>query len=327
VLGGGSWGTAVAIQAGRAGHSVLQWIYDDGLAAEINATRVNSRYLPGCWVPENVTATQDLQEAAGHSDTLIVVVPSHFCRDVYRRIDQALSRPVRVLSCTKGIEENTCLRMEQVSSEVMTHMSGYAVLAGPSFAMEVGKEHPTTVAIASQDTGLARELQKVLTTSRFRVYVNADVIGVEMAGALKNVIALASGVVSGMGYGLNTQAALITRGLHEITRLTMSMGARAETMAGLAGIGDLVLTSTGPLSRNRTVGEQLGRGRKLSEILSGMLQVAEGVRTTRSVVQLAERMGVVMPIAAEMYSILYEGKSPADALRDLMERELKEEYQ
>ncbi len=326
IFGGGTWGTAVSIQSARAGHTVRLWVYDTGLAEEINTTRENARYLPGCRIPELITATQDIDECANFSETHLVVVPSHFCRGIYRRIDSAVSRPIRVLSATKGIEEDSCLRMEQVAAEVVSHMSGYAVMAGPSFALEVGREHPTAVAIASHDQGLAREFQRALTTSNFRIYVHTDVVGVEIAASLKNVIALASGVVSGMGYGLNTQAALITRGLHEITRLAVAMGARAETMAGLAGIGDLVLTSTGSLSRNRSVGEQLGRGRKLSEILSGMLQVAEGVRTTRSATQLARRIGVEMPITMEMYAILYEDKSPSDALRGLMERELKEEY-
>ncbi|MEW6366999.1 MAG: NAD(P)H-dependent glycerol-3-phosphate dehydrogenase [Acidobacteriota bacterium] len=326
IFGGGTWGTALSIQAGRAGNDVLLWVYDKGLARVINSERENTAYLPGCPIPAGVRATEDFAECASFSNSYFVVVPSHFCRGVYSRIAELAADGTRIMSATKGIEEDTCKRMEEVAAETVPQMKAYAVLAGPSFALEVGKAHPTTVVIASKDQALAQEFQQALNTSLFRVYVHSDVLGVELAASLKNVIALASGIVSGLGFGLNTQAALITRGLHEITRLALTMGARAETMAGLAGIGDLVLTCTGGLSRNRWVGEQIGQGRKLSEILSTMTQVAEGVRTTRSATQLAHRLGVVMPITFEMHSILYEDKPPAAALKDLMERSLKKEY-
>ncbi len=326
LFGGGSWGTALSIHAARAGHDVLLWVYDDGLADEINRSHENARYLKGCAIPPNVRATQDLGECARFSDSHLVVVPSHFCRKVYGRISEAAAGPVRLLSATKGIEEDTGLRMEEVAAQSIPRLSAYAVLSGPSFALEVARAHPTAVVIASRDIAVARDFQAALTTSAFRIYVHGDVVGVELAASLKNVIAIASGVVWGMGLGANTQAALITRGLHEITRLATAMGGRPETLAGLAGIGDLVLTCTGSLSRNRSVGEQLGKGRKISEILGSMVHVAEGVRTTRSATQLASRLGVDMPITVQMYSILYEDKPPAAALKDLMERGLKEEY-
>lgn len=326
VFGGGSWGTALALQAARAGHEILLWAYDDGLADEINVRRENARYLAGFSIPASVRATQDLAEAASFSDAYLVVVPSHFCRTIYEKIAASGAGPARVLSATKGIEEDTGLRMEEVARQCLASMQSYAVLSGPSFAAEVAKANPTAVVVASRDVGVARQFQSEITTSTFRIYVHSDVVGVELAASLKNVIAIASGVVWGMGLGANTQAALITRGLHEITRLATALGGRPETMAGLAGIGDLVLTCTGSQSRNRSVGEQLGKGREIGDVLAEMVQVAEGVRTTRSATQLARRLGVDMPITFEMYSILYEGKSPAAALRALMERELKEEY-
>lgn len=326
VFGAGAWGTALAMHAARAGNEVMLWAYDDGLADEINTKRENARYLPGFSIPEAVTASQDLEQCARFCTSHLVVVPSHFCRGIYSRLSDAADGPVRILSATKGIEENTGERMEELAVECVRKLEAYAVLSGPSFAEEVAKGHPTAVVVASRNQAVAREFQRALTSSTFRVYVHSDVVGVELAASLKNVIAIASGVVAGMGLGPNTQAALITRGLHEINRLAMRLGARPETLAGLAGIGDLVLTCTGTLSRNRSVGEQLGRGRKLKEVLGEMVHVAEGVRTTRSATQLARRVGVEMPITFEMYKILYEDKAPAVALKDLMERELKEEY-
>jgi glycerol-3-phosphate dehydrogenase (NAD(P)+) len=324
VIGAGSWGTALAAHLARAGHSVRLWARGPDRASAINERHVNPDYLPGLTLPEGIRATADLTAAAGAADTLFVVIPSAFCRDVYRRL-AAASRPGAVLvSATKGLEAGTLRRMSEVAAEEAPGRR-LAVLSGPSFALEVAQGQPTTVVVASGDPAVAESVQQVVSGRTFRAYTSDDVPGVELAGALKNVIAIAAGIVDGLGYGRNTAAALITRGLAEITRLSVALGGRPETLSGLAGLGDLVLTCTGSLSRNRQVGRALGAGRSLAEAVASTHMVAEGVHTTLAACALAERAGLEMPIAEQMRAVLHEGKPPRAALDELMLRSLKRE--
>jgi glycerol-3-phosphate dehydrogenase (NAD(P)+) len=331
VIGAGAWGTGLAIVLGRRGdHEVRLWAYEAEVVQSIQQTRTNSVFLPGCVVPPAVTVTNDFKEALNGAEIVVSVMPSHHCRRTFEHMAQWLLPKMLFVSATKGVENDTLLRMSQVIEEVVGRYCGFrptlAALSGPSFAKEVAEGKPTAVTVASAEKTLAVRVQKEFSDPSFRVYVNDDLIGVELGGALKNVIAIAAGVCAGLNSGHNSVAALITRGLVEITRLAVACGAKPQTMAGLAGMGDLVLTCTGGLSRNRSVGEALGRGQKLEEIIAGMKgMVAEGVLTTNAALGLAKKCSVEMPITEQMYAILHDGKSAHDAIRELMTRPGKAE--
>jgi glycerol-3-phosphate dehydrogenase (NAD(P)+) len=331
VIGAGAWGTALAIVAGRRGdHQVRLWALEKDVCQAVAASRINSVFLPGCSLPPAVTATNSFQEALAGAEIVVSVMPSHHCRRTFEHMAQWLLPQMQFLSATKGIENDTLLRMSQVIEEVVGRFCGFqpkvAALSGPSFAKEVAQGNPTAVTVASADAALAARVQKEFSDPSFRIYVNDDLVGVELGGALKNVIAIAAGVVHGLGLGHNSAAALMTRGLAEITRLAVACGAQPQTMAGLAGLGDLVLTCTGGLSRNRSVGTALGEGQKLDRIIAGMHgTVAEGVLTTNAALGLARKHGVEMPITEQMHAILHAGKSPHDAIRELMSRPGKAE--
>lgn len=331
VIGAGAWGTGIAIVLGRKGtHRVRLWVHETDVCESISQRRVNERFLPGCAIPEFVTATNDLASALDGAQIVVSVMPSQHCRGLFQRMRSLIPLDALIVSATKGLEEGSLERMSEVIAEVMSCDDGrtrsIGALSGPSFAAEVARGDPTAITIASSDAVLARTVQHEFSDPSFRVYTNADVVGVELGGALKNIVAIAAGICDGLRLGHNSVAALITRGLAEMTRLVIACGGRAETMAGLAGLGDLVLTCTGGLSRNRSVGVELGRGRKLPEILSSMRgAVAEGVFTTAAAVGLAHARGVEMPITEQMHAILHQGKSPRDAIYELMTRSGKSE--
>jgi glycerol-3-phosphate dehydrogenase (NAD(P)+) len=326
VIGAGAWGTALAMVAGRSGrHQVNLWAREKEVCESIQASHVNSLFLPGHAIPPAVTATMDMQQALAGAEMVISVVPSHHCRRVFEHMSQWLLPQMLFVSATKGIENDTLLRMSEVIQEIVGRLSGFtpkiAALSGPTFALEVAQGSPTALTAAATDLALAAIVQKELSDPAFRIYMNDDMTGVELGGALKNVIAIAAGICDGLGLGHNSIAALITRGLAEITRLAVACGAKPQTLAGLAGMGDLVLTCTGGLSRNRNVGAALGKGRGLQEIIAGMHgMVAEGVLTTNATLGLARKHRVEMPIAEQMHAILNEGRSPRDAIRELMSR-------
>jgi glycerol-3-phosphate dehydrogenase (NAD(P)+) len=327
IVGAGGWGTALAITQARAQRSVRLWVYESDVAAAMARTRENAIYLPGVHVPETVQIGNSMRDAVQGCGVVIVAVPSHFYRSVAEQLLPLVSKDTVLVNATKGIENDSLKRMSEILEEVAApfFQAQVAVLSGPTFAPEVSRGEPTALVIASPDEALRVRIQAELSTPRFRLYTNSDRTGVELGGAVKNTIAIAAGVADGLGLASNATAALVTRGLAEITRLVVACGGRRETMAGLAGLGDLVLTAYGNLSRNRRVGVELGRGRSLDEITSDTPAVAEGVRTTKSIVQLAHRLGIEMPIAEKMYAVLYEGLRPQEALTDLMERKLKEE--
>jgi glycerol-3-phosphate dehydrogenase (NAD(P)+) len=326
VVGGGSWGTALAGVLARNGHEVTLWAREPEVVDAVRGQQRNPLYLPDVVLPR-MDATSDLAEAVAGREMVVSVVPSQYVGRVIADAAPHLDREALVLSASKGIELRTHRRMDEVMSAVLgdAHMARFSVISGPSFAAEVAREAPTAVVTASRDPAAARRVQALFQNRSFRVYTNADVIGVELGGALKNVIALAAGVAAGLGFGHNTMAALITRGLAEITRLGVAMGARRETFSGLAGMGDLVLTCTGDLSRNRTVGFRLGRGDTLETILGEMRAVAEGVKTTEAVYDLAQEYDVEMPITTEVRAMLREGRHPRQALENLMSRDPKPE--
>jgi len=327
VVGGGSWGTALANLLAEKGIPVSLWVFEEDLCEEMQKTGENSLYLPGVQLSPLLHPDNSLEAVVADKRILLLGVPSHVHRHVAMQMLDFLEGPVVLVSATKGIENESLQTMSAIWHEIMpdTMAWQYAVLSGPSFAREVVRQVPTMVAVASASKEVAQEIQKLFSTQYFRVYTSTDVIGVEMAGALKNIIALAAGITDGLGLGYNTRAALMTRGLAEMSRLSTSMGAYPLTFLGLAGVGDLVLTCTGDLSRNRTVGYQLGQGKKLAEILAEMKMVAEGVKTTRSVHNLAQQQGIEMPICEQMYRILYEDQPAEKALTELMQRELKHE--
>ena len=327
VIGAGSWGSAFARYLGSIGLPTMLWIREEDIYTQALMTRENSTFLPGFRFPEPVRFTDDLRESAAFGDVVFIAVPSQFCRAVYGRIAPVLRRDQIVVSLTKGFDMKTLMRMSQVMEEVFRpHVRPrLAVLSGPSFAKEVAAGHPTALVIASRDPAAAREVQHLISSLTIRAYTSSDVTGVEVAGALKNVVAIAAGIADALKFGLNTRAALITRGLVEITNLGMALGARRETFSGLAGIGDLVLTCTGELSRNHRVGHELGKGRTLREILAGMKMVAEGVHTTVAARRISRALGVEMPISEQIYQALYRGKAPKKAVEDLMSRALKAE--
>jgi glycerol-3-phosphate dehydrogenase (NAD(P)+) len=327
VIGSGSWGTALAIQLARSGNDVWMWSRTDSAASTLQDARENTRYLPGIAFPENVTCSSDLESVLAGAEVVVVVVPSQSVRDVMSRAGTLIDPKAVVCCASKGIENVTLMTMHDVLLEVLpTPLHGrICALAGPSFAREVAEERPTAVLVAGHDEDAAHRVADAFHGGSFRVYHTDDMIGAELGGALKNVIAIACGVADGIGAGLNARAALITRGLAEIGRLAVSRGANPLTVAGLAGMGDLVLTCTGDLSRNRRVGLGLGQGKTLEQILEELGQVAEGVRTTRSARNLGRRSNVDMPITEEVYLMLYEGKPVPEALRDLLGRERKAE--
>ncbi len=325
VLGAGSWGTALAVHLARAGCTVRLWARDSALAADMQRERVNARYLPAAAFPDPVSPTSSLDEALEGARFVIVAVPSHGLRAVVRAAEPHLARGTIVVSATKGLEEASLDRMSQVIAGETGGRLPVVVLSGPSFAVEVANELPTAVLAASADAEAASSVQEHFRGRGLRLYVSDDVAGVEIGGALKNVIAIAAGVVEGLGLGHNAMAALITRGLTEISRLAWAEGGRRETLAGLSGLGDLVLTCTGDLSRNRRVGIELGRGRSIEDILHGMRMVAEGVRTTGVALALGARHGIELPIAAQMAAVLDGQRSPAEAVGILMGRKQRPE--
>jgi glycerol-3-phosphate dehydrogenase (NAD(P)+) len=330
VMGGGAWGTALALNLAHCGgHSITLWTHSAVVAATIRSTGENSAFLPGFPLSPSIAVTSNAAEALINAEIVLSVMPSHHVRASYASFAPHLRSTQLLVSATKGIEDLSALRMSEVISEVLAthglHLP-VAVLSGPSFAQEVAAGSPTAVTIASRDLKLAAHIQNEFASRTLRLYTNEDVTGVELGGALKNVIALAAGAVSGLGLGHNSTAALITRGIAEITRLAVACGGRRQTLAGLSGIGDLVLTCTGSLSRNRTVGIELGRGRQLPEIIASLNgKVAEGVRSTAAALGLAARYGIEMPITEQMDAILHHNTSPKEAIRELMARPGRDE--
>jgi len=327
VIGAGSWGTALGVVAARSGHEVHLWSHNQTVVETINSEHVNPRYLTELRIPDNVRATNNIIDAVNAADMVILAAPSHATRELLAGMTPALRAEMIVVSATKGIEIDTGKRISQVVAEVVPQALRlrFVSLSGPSFAKEVAANHPTAVVSASEDPDASRTVQSELSFDNFRIYTNDDVVGTELGGSLKNVMAIAAGMVAGLGFGSNSIAALITRGLAEMTRLALREGAKLETLMGLAGLGDLVLTCTGSLSRNRFVGEELGKGRSLDEITAGMNEVAEGVKTTLAVKRLSARIGVDMPIANEVHAVLYEGKLASHATNELMTRPLRRE--
>ncbi|MGE4342940.1 MAG: NAD(P)H-dependent glycerol-3-phosphate dehydrogenase [Geoalkalibacter sp.] len=327
VIGAGSWGTTLADLLARKGNQVTLWAYEADLVERMSASRVNDLYLPDTVLHENLAFSSDLPQTVTDREVVLLVPPSQVMAGLIRIAAPHFSEDALIISASKGIETETLRMMSEVLEDELpaARHEGLTFLSGPSFAKEVAAGMPTAVVVASRDPQQVLRAQQIMSTESFRTYTNNDIIGVELGGALKNVIALAAGVADGLGFGYNSRAALITRGLAEITRLGIAKGARPDTFAGLAGMGDLVLTCTGDLSRNRSVGIELGRGRSLEEIMSSMNMVAEGVKTTLSTYRLAVKLGVEVPITEQMYRILYEGKPPRQAVSDLMARDLKGE--
>ncbi len=331
IIGAGAWGTALSIVAGRNGnHQVRLWAHEKEVRESVEARRINELFLPGELIPLSVRVSNDLGETLRGADIVISVMPSNHCRRLFENMRPHLRPEILFVSATKGLEDASLARMTEVITQVLALNGGFrpriGAMSGPSFAKEVARGDPTAIAIASPDLELTQIVQQTLSDPRFRLYTNPDVVGVELGGSLKNVIAIAAGVCDGLGLGHNSIAALITRGLAEMTRLVVACGGQRDTMSGLAGLGDLVLTCTGGLSRNRSVGVELGRGRQLPEVIAGMHgMVAEGVLTTSAAVGLARSAGIEMPIAEKMHAILHHGKSPREAIHELMTRSAKSE--
>ena len=334
VIGAGSCGTAfaVALALSRKPHRLSLWVHGADVLESLRTRRENSVYLPGIPVPDQIEVTGEMSEALAGADIVLGAMPSAHARSIYSAMRlhlspaSAMPGPIFV-SATKGLEPDSFARMTQIIAEVLGAKSAprVAALSGPSFARELARGDPTAVVIASEDAAVAAAVQEEFSGPTLRLYTNLDVTGVELCGAVKNVIAIAAGVCIGLGFGGNTSAALVTRGLAEMTRLTVALGGRRDTPAGLAGLGDLILTATGTLSRNRTVGVELGRGRPLADILAGMRMVAEGIGTTAAMLALARRQGIETPIAEQVYAVLHQGRAPREAIRDLMDRPLKQE--
>ncbi|HAK60244.1 MAG TPA: NAD(P)H-dependent glycerol-3-phosphate dehydrogenase [Nitrospiraceae bacterium] len=327
VIGAGAWGTALALLLADNGHDVSLWMFEQDLAEETARTRENRVYLPGFTLPPSIAVTSSLETAIKDRATVLSVVPSHTVRTVVSQFAPLLAADAVIVSASKGLEIDTLLPLSEVFKDVLPKPfhNRLCFLSGPSFAKEVARKLPTAVTLASYDPDVGKRVQTLFSSPYFRVYTNADVIGVELGGSLKNVIAIAAGVLEGLGYGYNTAAALLTRGLAEMARLGAAMGANPLTFSGLAGMGDLVLTCTGSLSRNRTLGERLGKGEKLDEILAATKTVAEGVKTAKAALDLAKKYSVEMPIVEGVYQLLYKGKKPKQAVQELMGRELKGE--
>lgn len=328
VIGAGSWGTALAIVAAESGHEVRLWSRNSEVVAAIAQSRINSVYLPDARIPSDVRPTSEMREAVTDADLVVVATPSHATRTILESMRADLAPSVVLVSATKGIEVETGKRISQLAADVLgSDLAGrFVCLSGPSFAKEVVAHHPTAIVAASTDASLSAAVQTALSSTSLRIYTNDDVVGTELGGSTKNVMAIAAGMVAGLGLGSNSVAALVTRGLAEMSRLALAEGGKLETMMGLAGLGDLVLTCTGSLSRNRFVGQELGKGRCLEDITSGMKEVAEGVKTTRALRLLADRIGVEMPITEEVYGVLYGGKCVRDAASALMTRPLRDEF-
>ena len=328
VIGAGSWGTTLADLLAKRGHSVTLWAYEKDLVERMQQSHMNDLYLPSFTLDDNLSFTNDLAEVVSGREMLVLVSPSQVLRQVLQQAEPHIAPNMLLVSAAKGIENDTLMIMSEIIEEVLPaeKRQRVAYISGPTFAREVAAEIPTVLTVASESEDVAALVQELFSCEYFRLYRQDDVIGVELGGALKNVLALAAGICDGLGYGCNTRAAVITRGLEEMTRIGLAKGAKRTTFAGLAGMGDLVLTCTGDLSRNRTVGLEIGRGRKLGEILKGMKMVAEGVKTTTSAYQLAKKLGVDVPIIEQMYLILNEDKDPRTAVRDLMQRQLKPEH-
>jgi len=327
VLGAGSWGTTLANILSEKGFDISLWVREEDLCQTMLKTRENVYFLPGIKLAQNIIPTNSIEEAVKDRSLIICAAPSHGAREIFKKAAEFVSRDSIVVSVSKGLELATHLTVSQVLKEVLpksTHKN-ITVLSGPSFAKEVSLKLPTAVSVASTKKATAEKVQKTFNTGYFRVYTNTDIIGVELGGALKNVIAIAAGISDGLGLGMNARAALITRGLAEMARLGVSMGAKLATFSGLSGLGDLILTCTGELSRNRSVGIMIGKGQKLSDILSQMKMVAEGVNTAKAAYELSLRHGVEMPITEQIYHVLYKHKLPKSAVTELMTRRLKEE--
>ena len=327
IIGGGSWGTALAIILAPRFPRVRLWVYEADLAARMRANRKNDVYLPGCRLPRHVEVVSRLPDALEGAEIVLSAVPSHLVRSLYQQMLPFLQESMVFVSATKGLENGTLLRMSEVIHAVLQACMTprVAVISGPTFALEVARFEPTALVVASTDSALAECVQAAFSGPTFRLYANSDTIGVEIGGSVKNVVAIGAGVVHGLGLGHNAMAALVTRGLAEITRLAVAMGGTAQTLAGLAGLGDLVLTCSGDLSRNRMVGVELAHGRKLEEIVSSMKMVAEGIKTTNAVADLARRHSVEMPISEQMIQMLHSQASPREAIQRLMDRSLKGE--
>jgi glycerol-3-phosphate dehydrogenase (NAD(P)+) len=327
IIGAGSWGTALSIVLAPRFSGVRLWVYEQDLAERMRASRENDVYLPGFRVPPNVDVTTGFAEALDGAEIVLGVMPSHRARGVYERMAPLLNESMLLVSATKGLETGTLLRMSEVIRQVAggSFAPKISVLSGPTFAKEVARGEPTALVVASTDLGVATEVQKAFSGASFRLYTNSDPTGVEIGGAVKNVVAIGAGVCHGLGLGSNAMAALITRGLAEITRLALAVGGEGRTLSGLAGLGDLLLTCTGALSRNRMVGMQLASGKRLDEIVGSMQMVAEGIETTKAAMDLALRHGIEMPITEQMHAMLFEARPPSEAIRRLMERSLKGE--
>jgi glycerol-3-phosphate dehydrogenase (NAD(P)+) len=329
VIGAGSWGTTLANLLAEQGCGVDLWVREEEVYRQIKEEGVNRTFLPDMALVPHLNPVRTFEEALQGKELVLIVVPSHVFREVLTGLTPHLKEGMALMTATKGIENNSLMTMSQVAEDLVpvSFMKTFACLAGPSFSKEVCLKYPTVVTIASPSLGHAERLQRLFYTDFFRVYITHDLVGAQLGGALKNVIAIGAGMADGLNFGHNARAALITRGLAEITRLAVTMGAHPLTLAGLAGMGDLVLTCTGDLSRNRSVGLKIGRGLNLEEITGGMAMVAEGIRTARSAYELGKKMHVDMPITEQVYRILYEGKDPKEAVRDLMVRELKVELE
>jgi glycerol-3-phosphate dehydrogenase (NAD(P)+) len=327
IIGGGSWGTALSIVLAPRFPDVRLWVYEPDLAIRMAASRQNDVYLPGLTLPSPIRVVNDLGAALDGAEIVLSVMPSHLVRELYRQMGPFLNPSMVFVSATKGLENGTLLRPSEIIQEVVGSRSPapVAVLSGPTFAREVANLNPTALVIASEDEDLNRCVQRLFSSSTFRLYTSLDPLGVEIGGSVKNVVAIGAGVLEGMGLGHNPMAALITRGLAEMTRLALALGGKMQTLSGLAGLGDLVLTCTGELSRNRTVGIDLARGRKLDEIVGSMKMVAEGIKTANAALELASRHAVEMPITEMMHEVLHRDLNPREAVRRLMERSLKGE--
>jgi glycerol-3-phosphate dehydrogenase (NAD(P)+) len=327
VIGGGSWGSAVALHLGRKNIDTHLWIREKNIYEDALRHRENKTFLPGFLFPSSVSFFHGIAECVRSMNFVFIAVPSKFCREIYTKLQPHLTSDQIIISLTKGIEDGSLKRMSEIMTEIFSphFVPQIAILSGPSFAKEVAASHPTAVVVASEDSAVAKDVQHLISGAYLRAYTSEDVLGVEITGALKNVVAIAAGISDGLQFGDNSRAALITRGLAEITRLGIKLGAKKETFAGLTGVGDLVLTCTGQLSRNHYVGYEIGQGKKIEEVVSQMKMVAEGVTTTLSGYQLAYRENVEMPIHEQAYYVLYKDKDPRTALQDLMARKLKDE--
>jgi glycerol-3-phosphate dehydrogenase (NAD(P)+) len=327
IIGAGSWGTALAIHCARLKHQVKLWVYEDDVYEMILQKKENTVYLPSFALSEHITPQKKIAQAMESCELIIVSIPSEYFRSIIQQMKEHLPAQAFIVSATKGIENNSYKRMSEILVEELgVGLERIGAISGPSFAREVALAHPTAVTIGSVKKEAGMMVQRELSSRTFRIYGNKDIIGVELGGSLKNIIAIAAGIIEGLGYGHNTTAALITRGLAEMMRLARAMKAKPETLSGLSGLGDLVLTCTSSQSRNRTVGFKLGQGIALSEILAGMRMVAEGVATSKAVMHLKDKYQVEMPIVDQVYSILYLGKNPKQAIDELMLRDLKEEF-